>query len=184
MPRPCDRAPKFPLTSKASFYRKAGATPAAANGLASSVGPGSKSRAKAYRGPSGSWESRRSPWRHIAKVALCERERSGARKAIGSLSGFIVPVESREIQPEESLRVGKGAAGLRSRCWDTRRGIGPDERVNATTTDSEGRNRDTEEPGAGNLLARICGGAGEATPRLYPGIYNKDGCRDCNKQNL
>ncbi len=30
------------------------------------------------------------------------------------------------------------------------------------------RNRDTEEPGAGNLLARTCGGAGEATPQLYP----------------
>ena len=30
------------------------------------------------------------------------------------------------------------------------------------------RNRDTEEPDAGNLLVRICGGAGEATPRLYP----------------
>ena len=107
----------------------------------------------------------------ITKVTLSERKRSGAGRAIGSLSGFIVPVESREIPPEESLRVGKGAARLRSRCWDTRRGIGPDERVNATTTDSEERNRDTEEPGAGNLLARICGGAGEATPRLYPDIF-------------
>ncbi len=28
-----------------------------------------------------------------------------------------------------------------------------------------------EEPGAGNLLARICGGAGEATPQLYPDIH-------------
>ena len=170
MLRPCDRASKFRLTSEPSFYRKAGATPTAANGLASSVGPGSKSRAKAYRGPFGSWESRWSPWR--PKVALSERKRSGAGRAIGSLSGFIVPVESREIPPEESLRVGKGAAGSRSRCWDTRRGIGTDERVNATTTDSEGRNRDTEEPGAGNLLARNCGGAGEATPRLYPDINN------------
>ena len=106
----------------------------------------------------------------ITKVTLSERKRSGAGRAIGSLSGFIVPTESREIPPEESLRVGKGAAGSRSRCWDTRRCIGTDERVNATTTDSEGRNRDTEEPGAGNLLARICGGAGEATPRLYPDI--------------
>ncbi len=33
------------------------------------------------------------------------------------------------------------------------------------------RNRDNEEPGAGNLLARICGVAGEATPR--PLISNK-----------
>ena len=28
--------------------------------------------------------------------------------------------------------------------------------------------RDAEEPDAGNPLVRICGGAGEVTPRLYP----------------
>jgi len=43
--------------------------------------------------------------------------------------------------------------------------------VNTTTTDSGERNRDTEEPGAGNLLAQICGCAGQATPRLYTDIY-------------
>ncbi len=148
MPRPCERASTFSFTSEPSFYRTAGATPTAAHGLASSGGPGSKSRAQAYRGPLGSWESRRSPWKQrrkkrgtgrtralalachpcmlasrprrcaegtrnteIPKVALREPTRSGARRAIGSLSGFIVPTETREIQPEESLRVGKGPPG-------------------------------------------------------------------------
>ncbi len=107
----------------------------------------------------------------ITKVTLSERKRSGAGRAIGSLTGFIVSVESREILPEESLRVGKGAAGLRSRCWDTRRCIGTDERVNATTTDSEERNRDTKEPGAGNLLARICGGRRGGNSPALPGHF-------------
>jgi hypothetical protein len=67
---------------------------------------------------------------------------------------------------------GFGAAGLRSRCWDTRPCIGTGERVNGTTTDSEGRSRDTEEPGVKALLAWICGGAGEVTRRLYPNAHS------------
>ena len=34
------------------------------------------------------------------------------------------------------------------------------------------RNRNTEEPDAGNLLVRVCGGAGGVTCRLYPETWN------------
>ncbi len=35
------------------------------------------------------------------------------------------------------------------------------------------RNREFEEPDVGNPLVRICGGAGQATARLYPDGANK-----------
>ena len=36
------------------------------------------------------------------------------------------------------------------------------------------RNRNTEEPDAGNLLVRVCGGAGGVTCRLYPETWNAE----------
>ncbi len=46
------------------------------------------------------------------EVSVRECESSGLRWMSSSLSSFIVPLESREMPTRQSLRVGKGGAGV------------------------------------------------------------------------
>ena len=65
------------------------------------------------------WLARRHAMQAKWRVA-CGTARRGNTEAygtgLGSLSAFIVPIESRVTGPDGSLRVGKGGARTRNRC--------------------------------------------------------------------
>ena len=65
------------------------------------------------------WQPRERSSRVAGSVVPRSEGNGAVGKDGGSLSPFIVLIESRETPPWGSLRVGKGGVGLRTRYWAT-----------------------------------------------------------------
>ena len=83
----------------------------------------------------------------------------------GRLSRFIVLLESRRTN-RGSRGVRKGAIERQHQRWAPGPVLSDRSSVPVTTLDSTGAKLSFEEPYAGNLLVRVCGGAGGQPPAL------------------